>query len=153
MIIFFFFYDFYVIIKLQYTVFRCPMLKIIRMIARHIAMVSIVLSIASFVNYYLLDNSMGKGVYAATLAASLYLQFVLAVNMFFMLDNVDMPLNEVVDLNAANMYLIGFILVTMITLAITFNANFLVMFLCMAANGLLSHFLCKKHREAANNKP
>ena len=129
------------------------MLKTIRMIARHIAMVSIVLSIASFVNYYLLDNRMGKGVYAATLAASLYLQFVLAVNMFLMLDNVDMPLNEVIDLNAANMYLIGFILVTMITLAITFNGNFLVMVLCMSTNGLLSYFLCRKHRQAANNKP
>lgn len=123
-----------------------------RMIAIHIAMVSIILSIASFVNYYLLDNSMGKGVYAATLAASLYLQAVLGVNMFCMLDNVDMPLNEVVDLNAANMYLIGFILITMITLAITFNANFLVMLLCMAGNGILSHLLCKKSKKAAHDK-
>jgi hypothetical protein len=128
------------------------MLKTMRMIAIHIAMVSIILSIASFVNYYLLDNSMGKGVYAATLAASLYLQAVLGVNMFCMLDNVDMPLNEVVDLNAANMYLIGFILITMITLAITFNANFLVMLLCMAGNGILSHLLCKKSKKAAHDK-
>jgi hypothetical protein len=128
------------------------MLKTMRMIAIHVAMVSIILSIASFVNYYLLDDSMGKGVYAATLAASLFLQAVLAVNMFCMLDNVDMPLNEVVDLNAANMYLIGFILVSMITLAITFNANFLVMFLCMAGNGILSHLLCKKAKELAQSK-
>lgn len=128
------------------------MLKIMRMVAIHIAMVSIILSIASFVNYYLMDNSMGKGVYAATLAASLYLQAVLGVNLFCLLDNVDMPLNEVIDINAANMYLIGFILVTMITLAITFNANFLVMLLCMAGNGILSHILCKKHKEAAKEK-
>lgn len=128
------------------------MLKTMRMIAIHIAMVSIILSIASFVNYYLLDNSMGKGVYAATLAASLFLQAVLGVNLFCMLDNVEMPLNEVVDLNAANMYLIGFILVTMITLAITFNANFLVMLLCLAGNGILSHLLCKKYKAAAQSK-
>lgn len=122
------------------------------MIAIHVAMVSIILSIASFVNYYLLDDSMGKGVYAATLAASLFLQAVLGVNMFCMLDNVDMPLNEVIDLNAANMYLIGFIIVTMITLAITFNANFLVMLLCMAGNGTLSYILCKKTKESAQSK-
>jgi len=128
------------------------MLKTMRMIAIHVAMVSIILSIASFVNYYLLDDSMGKGVYAATLAASLFLQAVLGVNMFCMLDNVDMPLNEVIDLNAANMYLIGFILLTMITLAITFNANFLVMLLCMAGNGTLSYILCKKAKESAHNK-
>jgi hypothetical protein len=123
-----------------------------RMIAIHIAMVSIILSIVSFVNYYLLDNGMGEGVYSATLAASLFLQSVLAVNMFCMLDNVDMPLNELVDLNAANMYLIGFILVSMITLAITFNANFLVMLLCMSGNGLLSHLICKKAKSSAHGK-
>lgn len=81
------------------------MLKTIRMIAIHIAMVSIVLSISSFVNYYLII-SIGKDIYTATLVSSIYLQIVLGVNLFCMLSNTDISLDEIVDLNAANMYLI-----------------------------------------------
>lgn len=129
------------------------MLKTIRMIAIHIAMVSIVLSISSFVNYYLMNNSMGKDIYTATLVSSIYLQIVLAVNLFYMLSNTDISLAEIVDLNAANMYLIFFILITLITLAITFNPNLLVILVCIAGNGLLSHRICKEHKENSAISP
>lgn len=128
------------------------MLKTIRMIAIHIAMVSIVLSISSFVNYYLII-SIGKDIYTATLVSSIYLQIVLGVNLFCMLSNTDISLDEIVDLNAANMYLIFFILITLLTLTITFNANLLVVFVCIVGNGLLSHRICKSHKENSASTP
>lgn len=122
------------------------MIYLIRKIAVHIAMASLFLGAGSLLNYFVFNGLLGKGIYGATLVASMYLQIVLGLNMMS-LYKVDksMTVHQVQDLNIANMYLIGFITISIVVLSITLTSKFLIMLAFLAYYAFSSNFISKNY--------
>lgn len=124
------------------------MLTLIRRIAGHLAMVLGILSVACFANSILFDESLGRGVYAATVWVSIFLQVVVGINLYCLLElKGDEPLLRVQSLHGMNMFLIIFISFSLITISLTFNSKFLLALLPLFMNFVLSHRIFSHHKK------
>ena len=115
-------------------------------------MASLFLCAGSLLNYFVFNGLLGSGVYSATLAACMYLQIVLGLNMLRLYKaDQSMTVHEVQDLNVANMYLIGFITLSIVVLSITITSKFLIMLGFLAYYGFSSNFISKTHEVESRN--
>jgi len=111
----------------------------------HACMVLSVLCILCFINTFVLDNTLGKGVYGATLVLSVALQFFLGLILFYMLDlSEKYDLVDVINMNALTIVLVCFVEFSLITLSLTYNMNFIVAMIPVGVNALLSYNICKR---------
>lgn len=124
------------------------MLTFLRKISVHLGMVLIILSAAN-IAYAFGADFIGEGVYDVTFGLAIFLQCIIAINLFCLLESDDnTPFALVQDVAALNCVLVLFVSVAMITLSFTKTPYFLVVVLVVLLQASLGFRIYVLHKRA-----